>query len=64
MFETMNLGRIIATTEFENTASMAVMGKLGMRIERNPAPDPPWLQVVGVLENPAFITPSTSSSGQ
>jgi hypothetical protein len=24
-----------------------------MRIEKNPYPDPPWLQVVGVLENGA-----------
>ena len=23
---------------------------LGMRIERNPLPEPPWLQVVGILE--------------
>ncbi len=54
MFETLHLGRIIATTDYDNAASIAVMGKLGMRIERNPSPDPPWLQVVGVLENPAF----------
>jgi hypothetical protein len=25
---------------------------VGMTIERNPYPDPFWLQVVGVLENP------------
>ena len=29
-----------------------VMRKLGMRIERNPSPEPHWLQVVGVLERP------------
>jgi hypothetical protein len=28
-----------------------VMRKLGMRIERNPLPEPPWLQIVGVLDN-------------
>ena len=30
------------------------MRKLGMRLERNPSPEPPWLQVVGVLENAAI----------
>ncbi len=44
--------RIIATTEHDNLASQAVMRKLGMRIERNPLPEPPWLQVVGILDNP------------
>jgi RimJ/RimL family protein N-acetyltransferase len=58
MFETLHLGRIIATTDYDNAASIAVMGKLEMRIERNPAPDPPWLQVVGVLENPAVSAAS------
>ncbi len=53
-FDTLNLGRIIATTDYDNIASIAVMNKLGMRIERNPSPDPPWLQVVGVLANPAL----------
>ncbi|MBI1815359.1 MAG: GNAT family N-acetyltransferase [Deltaproteobacteria bacterium] len=45
------LHRIVATTTHDNAASMAVMRKLGMRIERNPDPDPPWFQVVGVLES-------------
>jgi hypothetical protein len=27
------------------------MRKLGMRIEKNPYPEPPWLQVVGILDN-------------
>ena len=49
-FSALNLQRIIATTKHSNVPSMAVMRKLGMRLERNPAPDPPWLQVVGVLE--------------
>jgi hypothetical protein len=30
---------------------MGVMRKLGMHLERNPYPEPPWLQVVGVIEN-------------
>ena len=50
-FQQLQLKRIIATTDFNNLASMAVMQKLGMTIERNPLTGPPWLQVVGVLEN-------------
>ncbi|WP_420631178.1 GNAT family N-acetyltransferase [Candidatus Leptofilum sp.] len=52
-FGTMQLNRLIATTEHDNLASQAVMLKLGMTVERNPFPDPPWLQVVGILENTA-----------
>jgi len=51
-FGTLRLGRIIAETDHDNEGSIGVMRRLGMRIERNPYPDPPWLQVVGVLENP------------
>ena len=51
LFTQRNLKRIIATTEYDNVASQGVMKKLGMRIERNPLPEPPWLQVVGVLDN-------------
>ncbi len=43
------LSRLIATTEFDNTVSQAVMRKVGMRIERNETGAPPWLQVVGVI---------------
>ena len=50
-FQVMGLRRVIATTTYDNVGSIGVMRKLGMRIERNPFPDPPWLQVVGVLEN-------------
>lgn len=49
-FESMNLGRIVATTEHTNEPSKAVMRKLGMRLLRNPDPEPGWFQVVGVLE--------------
>lgn len=53
-FKTMNIRRIIATTNYYNEASISVMRRLGMTIEQNPTPgDPPWLQVVGVLYNPA-----------
>jgi [ribosomal protein S5]-alanine N-acetyltransferase len=51
-FETLNLMRIVATTEYDNTESQGVMHKLGMQVLRNPQPDPPWMQVVGVLNNP------------
>lgn len=50
-FGSMRLQRLIATTEYDNLASQAVMRKLGMTIERNPFPNPPWLQVVGILAN-------------
>jgi ribosomal-protein-alanine N-acetyltransferase len=51
-FSRLKLLRIVATTHDDNAASISVMRKLGMLIERNPYPDPPWLQVAGVLENP------------
>ncbi len=50
-FTQLKLARIVATTTYNNEASIGVMRKLGMRIEKNPFPDPPWLQVVGVLES-------------
>jgi RimJ/RimL family protein N-acetyltransferase len=51
-FSTLRLQRLVATTGPENMASMKVMTRLGMTVERNPKPEPPWLQVVGLLENP------------
>lgn len=50
-FAQLQLKRIIATTDYDNAASMAVMRKLGMSIAHNPQVEPAWLQVVGVLEN-------------
>ena len=50
-FEHLNLQRIIATTDDDNLGSIGVMHKLGMRVEKNPLREPPWLKVVGVLEN-------------
>jgi hypothetical protein len=44
---------VVATTAYVNEASQRVMARLGMRVERNPCPDPPWFQVVGTLDNPA-----------
>ncbi len=49
-FGEMRLQRIVATTEHANTASQAVMSRLGMRLDRNPEPEPPWFQVVGILD--------------
>jgi RimJ/RimL family protein N-acetyltransferase len=53
-FTTLNLKRVVATTTFDNLASIGVMRRLGMRIERNPFSDPPWFQVVGMLESEDF----------
>lgn len=47
----LNLHHIIATTDHANLASQRVMEKAGMRLERNPFPDPPWLQVLGIAKN-------------
>jgi RimJ/RimL family protein N-acetyltransferase len=50
-FGELKLQRIVATTTHTNAASIKVMQKVGMRIAKNLHPDPPWLQVVGILEN-------------
>jgi len=49
-FETLRLGRIIANTEYDNLASIGVMRRLGMHIERNPYAEPEWFQITGILE--------------
>jgi RimJ/RimL family protein N-acetyltransferase len=51
-FQQLRVKRLIATTEYDNVASIGVMRKLGMMIAKNPLPDPPWLQVVGILDHP------------
>lgn len=60
-FTQLGLKRIIATTTYDNEASMSVMRKVGMRIEKNPYPDPPWFQVVGMLVNSMVGSPSTGA---
>jgi len=50
-FHQLQLKRVVATTSYDNTASLAVMRKLGMRVEKNPFSHTPWLQIVGLLEN-------------
>jgi RimJ/RimL family protein N-acetyltransferase len=49
-FDQIHLRRMVATTEYDNTASIGVMRRLGMRIDRNPARAPFFLQVVGVID--------------
>jgi RimJ/RimL family protein N-acetyltransferase len=51
-FQRLRAKRLIATAEYDNAASLGVMRKLGMRGERNHFSDPPWLQVVSMLEHP------------
>jgi RimJ/RimL family protein N-acetyltransferase len=53
-FGRLQLDRLVATTTHTNVASISVMQKLGMQIDRNPYPEPPWLQVVGVLFHPSL----------
>jgi ribosomal-protein-alanine N-acetyltransferase len=50
-FKALHAKRVIATTDRENPGSIGVMRRVGMRIVENPSSEPPWLQVVGVLEN-------------
>ncbi|HEY8685371.1 MAG TPA: GNAT family N-acetyltransferase [Chloroflexota bacterium] len=52
-FGTLRLAQIVATTDDDNAASIGVMRKLGMRLERNPHSEPAWFQMCGVLENRA-----------
>jgi [ribosomal protein S5]-alanine N-acetyltransferase len=56
-FQDFRLQRVVATTTYDNAASIRVMQKIGMTIERNPFPDPPWFQVVGILGNPVVQAP-------
>jgi RimJ/RimL family protein N-acetyltransferase len=51
-FSELRLARVIATTEYTNAASIGVMRKLGMHLQRNPEADPEWLQIVAHLDNP------------
>ncbi len=55
-FGTLWLARVVATTDYDNAASVGVMRRLGMTIERNPYRDPFWFQIVGILENPKLAT--------
>lgn len=46
----LNPARVVATTDRGNHRSIAVMQRLGMRVEENPWPVPDWFQVVGIYE--------------
>jgi RimJ/RimL family protein N-acetyltransferase len=56
-FRELKAERLVATTEHDNAASIAVMRRIGMTVERNPEPEPAWFQTVGVLFNRASVTP-------
>ncbi|MBA3236740.1 MAG: GNAT family N-acetyltransferase [Parachlamydiaceae bacterium] len=56
-FEQLHVKRIIATTTYDNLASIKVMRKLGMNFKKNSLSLPPWLQLVGILNNPAKTDP-------
>jgi [ribosomal protein S5]-alanine N-acetyltransferase len=49
-FDELTLRRVVATTEYDNAASAAVMRRIGMTVQQNPWPTPAWFQVVGILE--------------
>ena len=51
VFNQLGLKRIVATTDYDNLASIAVMKRLGMHIEHNPNPSPEWFQITGILAN-------------
>ena len=54
LFTHEKLGRVIATTGYENLPSQKVMQKLGMTIQHLEEPQSPDQFVVGVLENNMF----------
>jgi [ribosomal protein S5]-alanine N-acetyltransferase len=56
LFTHENLGRVIATTGYDNRPSQKVMRKLGMTVQRLEDPQPPAQFVVGALENPTFCS--------
>ena len=57
LFQELRVRRLVALTGHDNLASQAVMRKLGMSLERNPYPEPPWFQVIGILANPSAARP-------
>lgn len=61
-FEQLHVKRVIATTTYDNHASINVMNKLGMHLKRNPHSLPLWLQIVGFLNNPSTAVEQTNQS--
>lgn len=60
-FTQMQIARLVATTEHDNAASLAVMRKLDMTIEHADERTPEWFQATGVLTLDAYKASSTSS---
>jgi [ribosomal protein S5]-alanine N-acetyltransferase len=54
LFNHEKLGRIIATTGYDNVASQKVMQKLGMTVYQLEEPQPPDQFVVAVIENKTY----------
>jgi RimJ/RimL family protein N-acetyltransferase len=52
-FAALCLARIVATPEHDNIASAAVMRRIGMTVEANPFPEPPYFQTMGWLDSGA-----------
>ena len=50
LFDVLGLERVLAGTEADNVASVAVMRRLGMRIVPNPGPPEPGMEVTGILK--------------
>ncbi|MGF1504801.1 MAG: GNAT family N-acetyltransferase [Anaerolineae bacterium] len=50
LFTAWDLKRVVATTAYDNSASIAVMERLGMSVAHNPDLTPEWFQVIGLLE--------------
>jgi RimJ/RimL family protein N-acetyltransferase len=50
LLTTLRAKRLIATSDYSNLASQAVMRRLGMTLLTNPYSEPSWLQVVGILD--------------
>jgi len=51
-FTELGAGRVVATTEHDNAASIGVMRRLGMQVVANPGAAPFYLQVVGWRDHP------------
>jgi len=52
LFDEWHVKQVVATTDFDNTASQKTMEKLGMRLFHNPTKEPFWCQVTGLLGHP------------
>lgn len=57
-FDQLNIHRLVATTDYDNHASIALMRRLGMIIEHNLMPTPTWFQTIGILERSTYNTKS------